>query len=398
MRILYVTARYPELQNKGDQLIAYEQIKRLSQRHEIHLFSLSPPDEGAGELEMQKYCRSVHVAETAGLRPWGRILKTLCNGKPFQVNMYYSRRHASELKRLSERINPDLAHFQTVRSAVYERAAGNVPKVLDMVDLMSLNMSRRGARERFYLKWLFHLEGKLLKRYEKYIYGAFERVVLVSEADAMASDLPSIAVNSNGTVFAETPEGRHLSMTRENTAVFHGNLSYFPNSEAALYLAENIWPEIKKKHPELSLQIIGRNPQQRLRRLNGKNGIEITGYVADVASYLRKAKLGIYIMHSGTGMQNKILEALACGVPIVASDRALQGFSDLTEREVLVSRSEAEIFTNVDRILAEDGFGNSLGTAGSDRVRDFYTWRHNVDRLEMIWFEACAGCGKEGKP
>lgn len=391
-KIVYITGRHPWPPNKGDQLIAYNQIKLLSKDNEIYLITL--PSIGGKEkvLEFEKYCREVEYINISKPSMIFNAFKTLVNKKPFQVNMFSNEREILRIQEAIAIINPDIIHVQTVRMAEYgitEREEtlcndNNPRSVLDMIDLLSLNMTRRSEKEKGIKKWIMNFEGRLVENYEKKIGRIYDRTMFVSDYDASRSKLENTAVNPNGTYISREMISGY-DRKKKKQILFHGNMNYFPNAEGALYFAERIWPEIHRRHPDYNFVIAGRNPGRKIRSLKNKNGIILKINVKDMVETLLESEIGVYILKSGTGLQNKILEALASGLPVVSTAMALNGIPEIEEDTVMTVDSDMEIIEAVDGLIRDAELRNKLSIKGKEFMKNRYTWEENISTLQKIW-------------
>jgi glycosyltransferase involved in cell wall biosynthesis len=391
-KIVYMTGRHPWPPNKGDQLIAYNQIKLLSKDNEVYLISF--PSKGSKEkvLEFEKCCREVEYINISKASMFFNALKTFVNKKPFQVNMFSNEREILRIQEAIARINPDIIHVQTIRMAEYgitKRGEqlyndNNTRSVLDMIDLLSLNMNRRAEKEKGIKKWVMNLEGRLVENYEKKIGCIYDRTIFVSDYDASRSKLENKAVNPNGTYISrEMITG--YNMKKKKQILFHGNMNYFPNAEGALYFAERIWPEIHKEHPDYNFVIAGRNPGRKIRSLKNNNGIILKIDVKDMVETLLESEIGVYILKSGTGLQNKILEALASGLPVVSTSIALNGIPGIKNDTVMTVDSDMEIIEAVDVLIDDAERRDRLSIKGKEFMKGRFTWQENISTLQKIW-------------
>lgn len=393
MKVLYVTARPPYPPHRGDQLIAYEQIKNLSnkEKFEVFLVSIIRSEKEKQDVEnvLGKYCKKIYFVKTNAVLLYMSILKTLYNVKPLQVNMYTGFSIRKQINKIIKSVNPDLIHVQTIRLANLF-ADSNIPKTLDMIDILSLNMYRRSLKERFILKQILKLESLLLKRYEDKMVKKFNLTSIVSKNDLINSSIKlkdDIIVNPNGTSIIDKPINKN-SIKKEKVFLFHGNMSYFPNIEAMANFINEVWPSIVGKYPNYKLYIVGKDPVEKIKKYNGKNNIIVTGFVEDITEYLLKAKIGIYPLNSGTGMQNKILEALACGLPSIASNYAIQGIQGISTNEILIANTKHEYIQTIERLINDDDLRKTFELKGQEFILDNYSWNKNTARLMSMWERA----------
>lgn len=383
MKLLFICSRHPYPPEKGDQLIAYEQIKRLAEKHQVYLVCFEPPRVSGEMATFESSLAEVFYLKHSRSGGLFGALKSIYNGKPVQVNMYNSSKNLKMVQEIAEQVKPDRILVQTIRMAEF---AKGLPcrKILDMIDLMSLNMLRRAEREPSLIAWFLRWESWLLKRYEKQMHEEYDGIVLVSGDDARIMDLPNVSVNPNGTYITRERITELIPIEKENMVLFQGNMSYYPNVEAAISFARDIWPELHRRWPYYRFVIAGRNPHKSIKKLEKEAGIFVLGEVEDMISLLLKARIGVYLMHSGTGMQNKILEALACDLPVITSEIGAAGLGPELRDELYVPEGNAAILDMIDKLLQSSEKGELGVHPERNLVLNSYSWERNVMRLESI--------------
>lgn len=388
MKVLFATPRTPFPPDEGDQLVAWEQIRRLGAGFEIALVTLRTdldgPAEAVARQALAPHCRRVHVLSRG--RDFRRAARTLVNRKPMMVNLFWDQGLAREMDAVLAEEKPDLVHVQTIHMAEYLRNHRGAA-VLDMVDALSLNLSRRVPFERFPRKLAYAVEARLLRRYEDEAMRRFARVLCVSADDATAYPGAAIVANPNGTsVTRERVAAASAGITRERSLVFHGTLHYFPNVDALRWLCAEIWPRLATAHPDLSLRIVGRNPKPDVQALADGRRVVVTGAVPDVVPELCRASIGVYPIRTGTGMKNKVIEALACALPVVASPEAVSGLPYLrSDDHYLRAATADEWVAAVSRLLGDAALCARLGAAGQEAALAHHSWDDNAARLAATW-------------
>ncbi len=393
MKILFITPRFPYPPYKGDKLRAYHQIKYLSRRHSVTLCSFIESKEELSYIgEFKKYCESI---ETILLKPYSSYLNAFFyafSRFPLQVGYYYSKKMKKKIDELlgKERLF-DIIHTQLVRMIPYIKDYQKTPKVLDMVDTLSLNMKRRLEREKLPMKLLLRLEYIKLQKYEADAHRAFDKVIVCSESDKRFLRYKgNVSVCPNGVdtdlfYFSESTGGPSLNLC------FLGNMGYFPNVDAVLFFVKKIFPLVKKKISNVKFYIVGINPAACIRNLARKyKDIMVTGFVEDVRSYLKKATVAVYPIRSGSGIQNKVLEAMASGTPVVATQYALEGIQVNPEEHVIMADEPGEFAYRVVELLSDAGLRRCLATNARRLVEDIYDWDIYGRELERIYASAIA--------
>ena len=379
MRLLFITPRLPYPPLKGDSLRSYYFIKQLAAEHEIDLISFV--DDGtdpAHVAEMRKLCLKV---ETVRLRPALAAIKAVAGIlrlAPLQVLYYSSRQMHAAMKRAIANEKYDAVHVCLARMMPYAKWFGRVPVTLDFVDALSLNMKRRSEKERNPVKKLvFFLEHLKMRRYEKKASRVADQTVVTSPADAAALPSP-VRVVPNG---VDTGRFSPRGLAKDIDAVFTGNMNYFPNETAAENYARRILPLVLDKKPNANFFVVGANPSKRVRRLaNGRN-VVVTGVVEDMSEYLNRSKVFVAPLEAGSGIQNKILEAMSCGVPVVSTAAGNVAIGATPGRDIIVSDEPAAFSACVLSLLASQEDREAIGANGRRHVEANFSWPVMAERL-----------------
>jgi len=399
LKVLFLTATPPWPPVYGDSLIAYEQLRRLGEVAEIHLATL--PDGRTTEAALRRglgpACRQVTVLPE-GMRA-RRALRGVYNGLPALANMFFNRATEAALHRLVAEIEPDLVHVNNLKVAAYFHE-GSGPRVLDLMDANHLLAAQRAKLDGPLRRVPYGREARLLLRYERKLVQDYPGVLMVSKSDADQLDPgnPRIVVNPNGVGLEATAAGTWRR--QRPTIVFHGSMDYFPNIDAALYLAHRILPRLQTLVTDVGLRIVGRRPTAQVRALHDGDRIVVTREVADVGTELTAATVGVYPLRAGSGIQNKVLEALAVGLPTVASETAVAGVAYAEPGvHLLVARDDDSWVETTARLIGDVAAQNRLARAGRELIAAHYSWDENASRVLAVWQEVLAGAGSEaGSP
>lgn len=389
--MLYATLRPPFPPKLGDQLIAWEQITRVGRDVELSLLTFDEGLEDEAELRqrLSPFCQDVTVVR--GVRSGRSRWRSLVSRLPYLVNHFDVARLRATVRRHVDALRPDLIHVQSLHITEYFNDVAT-PKVLDMVDVFSESMARRAAVAPFPRNRLYQREARLLHAYEVAVLRRYERVMLVSRADAAAHPAYHFCINPNGARI--TAENLRASAVppRPSTIVFHGNLSYAPNVDAARFLCRDVLPRLRATHPTLVLYLVGYDPAPAVRALHDGRRVIVTGGVADIVPHLTGCALGVYPLRLGSGMPNKVLDALACGLPCIVSPTALAGIEHAKDGEHLRVATDAASWVDAIATLLADAPGRvALARQGQAMVHTNYTWEGNVVRLLDTWRAALDG-------
>ena len=320
MQLLYVTPRFPYPPLKGDQLIFFHRLRLLGRRHDIALLTFAEDEaELDGARELAGFCSSIDAV----VLPRWRSVVNVATGAPFsqlplQVLYFRSREFRQKLEALVARVPFDVVHAYFHRVVPFVDRLPT-PTVLDLMDSMQLRAERNAENEHGPKRLLWKEELRRVRGFEREVAGRFDRVVVVSERDREQIRGDNVEVIPNGVdadEFAPRPELREPA-----TIVFSGNMSYEPNVHAVQWFVDESLPRVRSAVPGAMLRIVGSNPSRAVHELAQRDGVEVTGYVDSMADALNRAAVAVAPMVSGSGIQNKILEALAC-VPSSRPHRA----------------------------------------------------------------------------
>ncbi|HKL02716.1 MAG TPA: glycosyltransferase, partial [Cryomorphaceae bacterium] len=363
MKILVLLSRVPYPLEKGDKLRAFHQIRELNKRHQIILCCLADgPVHKDSEKVLSEITDKFFIFK---LEKWRILLNLfLCffSRKPFQVMYFYQRPIHRAIGKILRAENPDHIYCQLVRTAEYAKNEHNFPKTIDYQDAFSKGMDRREQKAKWPFREIIAMERRRLIGYENIIFEYFENKTIISAEDRRFIYHPErndIAVISNGidTDFF-SPEHRTENQT---DLVFVGNMSYPPNIETAEYIAHQILPLLKELKSDVKILLAGSSPHKRVKQLSKIPGIEVLGWVNDIRDAYASAKVFIAPMQIGTGLQNKLLEAMAMQIPCVTSTLANRSLNARKDLEILVGDTPAEYAAHILRLLDNPELRTELG-------------------------------------
>jgi sugar transferase (PEP-CTERM/EpsH1 system associated) len=385
MRICFLTPRFPYPPLKGDTLRVYHQIRALSADHRITLLSLAEaPVSQADYQEVAALCERVEVVALPKWRAALNLGAGIVSAQPLQVHYYRAAAVADQLRALLAGGTYDVIHATLIRMLPYVWNLRRPPVVVDLIDSLSLNLADRRTQVRGPKRLGYELEYGRVQAYERAVVRHFPALVLSSPADKEAlGGGDHITVIPNGVDIDrfpfQGPEGRDPA-----TLVFTGNMGYHPNEVAVVWFAAEVWPRLRAARPAARFQVVGTNPTERVRALAG-NGIEVLGRVPDVTTYLHAASVAVCPMRSGSGIQNKVLEAMACGAPVVATSIANRGVQGVPDRDLLVADTAESVAAAVLRLLDAPAVAASLAGAGRAFVEQHFRWESHAARLAAIY-------------
>jgi glycosyltransferase involved in cell wall biosynthesis len=384
MKLLILLARFPYPLEKGDKLRAFYQIKELSKNNEIYLITLNDKKITNDNFKnIANLCKEVHVININFWTKFWGIFYAFFKRIPFQCGYFFCRKGKKRVYELFERIKPDHIYVQMIRVVEYVKDLP-IKKTLDYQDALSKGMQRRAEKVPYFLKPFFKIEYRNLQRYEHSAFSYFDNKTIITEVDR---DLipheknSMIHVIGNGVDF-ERYQNQHTE--KKYDLIFSGNMAYPPNVAAAEYIAKQIFPVLQKEFPHLHLVICGANPSQKVKTLVNKN-IIVTGWVNSMADYYAQSKIFIAPMQLGTGLQNKLIEAMAMKLPCITSTLAAKPINGIINGEnMIVCETLTHYIDAVRLLLINDETCKAIAEKGYQLVKQHYNWEQINLKLESI--------------
>ncbi|MEI6681461.1 MAG: glycosyltransferase [Bacteroidota bacterium] len=383
MRLFFLLPRVPYPTEKGDKLRAFHQIKQLSKHHEIILCALNDGvlHEDAIPV-LKKYVKAIHIIPIPKFSIAVNLIRTLFSGKPLQVGYFYNVSSAARIHSLIAEYKPDHIFCQLIRVAEYVKGI-NIAKTLDYQDVFSKGVARRLSTSPFYLKPFLKIEYNRLLQYEHDAFDAFDNKIIISAPDRDLiphPDREKIVVVANG---VDTDFFRPIEKEKSYDLVFTGNMGYPPNINSAEFLVNEILPEILPYKPDLRLLIAGANPHLRVMVLKSAQ-VDVSGWVPDMRECYAGARIFIAPMQIGTGLQNKLLEAMAMQVPCITSPLAFQALNAREGEDILVAQTPKEYAAHILTLLNDPGLAKKIALNGYNLVYQNFNWEKETNKIDKL--------------
>lgn len=388
MNLLFLTSRVPCPPLKGDQVVAYNRLKTLGRRHSITLVTLFARRSDLDGIEpLHRYCSDIVAIPLPTWRSCANAAAAVFSNVPFQVAYYRSGRFARAVADLTTTRRFDLVHSFLLRVAPCAGVSAT-PSVVELIDSMQLKFARDLPRAHGPLQLATAEELRRLRRYEPVAARGADAVIVTTEEDAAAIATGRVAVVPNGVDLADFAPDR--SVRESATIVFSGNLGYGPNVEAARWFARECFPRIRASLPDARLVLAGAEPASAIRHLGTAQSVEVTGAVPAMARVINRAAVAVAPMLNGSGIQNKILEAMACGVPVVATTRAASALCARSGVEIVVADEASAFALAVVEILRKPELAREIGEAGRHYVIAHHSWEAASHAVEAVYDRALA--------
>lgn len=384
MRIVFVTSRFPYPVEKGDKLRAFHQIRVLSQHHEVHLVAISHHTVDPEAIKaMEPYCTSIRVFYIhSWLVPIHLALGWL-EGLPLQVSYFLDRTIKRKVQYHIIQLEPDHVICQLIRASTYVRALP-FPKTLDYMDVFSEGM-RQWAEKYRPFGFAFRWEAERLTAFERTIYKDFDKHTIISSQDRNRLKLAShdqILVVPNG-VDNRFFESRQKAEP-DFDLVFVGNLGYGPNKAAARFLVRVLLPVLRQRGLQVRILLAGARPGKGVKRLGLEQDVKVSGWMEDIRDAYADGRIFVAPMFSGLGLQNKILEAMAMGLPCVTTTMVNNAIGARNGTEILVSDTVVGLADHIERLLRDPDFYKEVSEKARTFVRTQYRWEDQVEKLEVF--------------
>ena len=384
MKIFVLLSRFPYPLEKGDKLRAFHHIKELSKNHEVILCALTDSEVKQSSIKiLSKYCKSIEIIKLPKWKIyWNLLNQLLFTNKSLQVAYFYNDKAQSKIDALLEQHQPDHIYCQLIRVAEYVRKS-KINKTLDYMDALARGMERRVENSPLYLKWFLKNETTRLLRYEHFIFENFNNHIIISEQDR------KLIVNINNDDIKVVPNGvdyetyKHTDIKKEYDLIFTGNMAYPPNVDSVVYLINNVMPLVWEKHPELKVVIAGAQPSAKVLKLKSDKVI-VTSWVEDISEYYSKSKIFIAPMQIGTGLQNKLLEAMAMKIPCITSELANNALGATHNKNVLIGDDPEDYKKHIINLINNVDLQKEIGNQGYNFVKENYTWEETGSILEKL--------------
>ncbi|MGQ0601047.1 MAG: glycosyltransferase [Anaerolineales bacterium] len=400
MKILFVVPYVPNL----IRVRPYQLIRNLSALgHAVTVLTIwANAAERADVDALKSQCHSVQAVHVSRLRSWLNCALALPGDAPLQA--HYSWTPALLAAAEEAPAWPDVIHVEHLRGARFglafkewrSRQPTRPPIIWDSVDSISLLFEKTAAHSRRAVsRWMARFELGRTQRYERRLLSEFDYITVSAPADraamlalAGAAQTAPVTVVPNGVdldYFAPNPQ-----LAREaDTLVITGKMSYHANVTMVMQFVETVLPRLWARRPSVKLWVVGKEPPAQLQALAQDPRITVTGSVPDLRPYLQRAAVAVAPLAYGVGIQNKVLEAMACATPVVASTAAVFALADLRPgREAIVADGPEALADALSGLLADSGRQVEVGQAGRCYVERHHRWQDIVAGLVKVYSEA----------
>lgn len=376
--ILYITTRLPYPLIGGDRLHIYHYLSELKKKgHNITLVTLvSDDDDIEGAKQHNEFYTKLITVKYNKKLAYIYAAKAIFNDKPFIVEYYYN----SQMQRIIDKEiatgNYDVIIGYIIRSLPYIRKYKNIKKVIHLCDSMSMMYARRIREQKsFWNKFKIGIEYLKVRHYENLCCKYSDMQIMISDADFdylnQFTDTSKMKIIGLAT---DTEYYKPVECEKKNNICFVGSMQYIPNSKAAMYFATQVFSLVKKEIPDAKFKIIGAKPRQELfDATKNIEGVEVTGRVEDVRDYMKDCSVSVCPVRIAGGIQNKILEAMSMGIPVVTTPEGAEGIG-ADESILTVVNTNEEYAQKVIELMKNQQFNSIISKKSREFIIDNYSW------------------------
>jgi polysaccharide biosynthesis protein PslH len=397
--LLYLVHRMPYPPNKGDKVRSYHLLTHLTLKHRVFVGTfIDDPDDQAHIDVLRSLCAGLHVAALRPTRARLGSLTGLLGGEPLTLRYYRDAGLQRWVEQIAQRESIDAVVVFSSSMAQYADGL-KLPMLVDFVDVDSAKWTQYAGNHRWPLSWLYRREGEQLLAYERSVALHSKRSFFVTEKEtelfrALAPECAhAVETMSNGVdaeYFAPDPARPSPFVAGEIPVVFTGAMDYWPNVDAVRWFVQDILPALRAQWPALRFHVVGRSPNAAVRAL-ACDIVEVTGTVPDVRPYLQHAAVVVAPLRLARGLQNKILEAMAMGRPVVAARECAEAITAQRGAELIDAADADEFVRQVNALLRAPARAATIGEAGRRRVQGDYSWHAHLCALDRQLAPLCAG-------
>ena len=388
MNILYLCHRFPYPPTRGGKIRPFNMIRHLSAAgHQVTVCSLVRSSEEAEQGRgIAPYCADFAMGSVV---EWVQILRMVVRlpvPTPSSMGYFYSPSMADQVGHLLASRRWDLIFVHCSSVARYVAHVTDVPKILDFGDMDSQKWLEYANYKPFPLSLGYRLEGTKMLAAEKQLAKCFDLCTATTRAEW--ETLESYATGADTDWFPNGVDAGYFCPGEApydpDTISFIGRMDYYPNQECMTRFCADIWPLLKFSRPALKLLIVGADPSPSITQLGEIEGVTVTGSVPDVRPYIRQSALMVAPLNIARGTQNKILEAMAMGVPVVTSRLAAAGVDAESGTHFLVADAPQECLEAILGIVGCSAERERLAQAGRQRMLSHHAWPRAMARLDRL--------------
>jgi len=388
VNILFVSHRFPYPPTRGDKIRSFNMVRHLhAQGHKVTVASLARSGDEAQEARgIEAYCEKficVRVRESVQKL---RMVGCLAGRVPSSMGYFYAPQLKQRIEQELAQKSYDLIIVFSSSAAQYVENVRHIPKILDFCDMDSQKWLAYAKFKRFPLNLGYWLEGQKLQAEEKRLARRFDLCSCATgfEVETLENYGTGVAtgVFPNGvdsTFFQPASEG-----FRKHHISFVGRMDYYPNEAAVIFFAREVLPQLRDRYPDVTFTIIGAEPPRAVQDLAQLPGVTVTGTVDDVRRYILESEVMVAPLAIARGTQNKILEGMALGVPVISSALAARGVDAIPGEHLLTATTAEDYVKQVSRLFDDPVARERMALAGRERVLSHHNWERAMRMFDAL--------------
>jgi sugar transferase (PEP-CTERM/EpsH1 system associated) len=390
--LLFLAHRIPYPPNKGDKIRSFHLLKSLAAAYRVHLGAfVDDPEDWRYLPEVQRYCADTCLLPLNPTLAKLRSLTGLVTGEPLTLPYYADRWMRAWVEGVLKREIHGILVFSSAM-AQYVESCDSVRRIVDFVDVDSDKWRQYAERKPWPANWIYRREAERLLRFDRRIAQACDCSLFVSEQEAAlfsrlapeAADRVRAVENGVDTAyFHDAGEFADPYPEDAEVLVFTGAMDYWANVDAVTWFADAVFPEVRRRSPAVRFFIVGARPAEAVLSLGSRTGITVTGAVRDIRPYLAHARFAVAPLRIARGIQNKVLEAMAMGKPVLASPAAMEGIAAAEALDTIMAEAAAEWVDAAVRMLGPDG-SPRVSARNRSFVERRYSWENSLSRLHTL--------------
>ncbi|MGA0867375.1 MAG: TIGR03087 family PEP-CTERM/XrtA system glycosyltransferase [Planctomycetota bacterium] len=393
--VVFLSQRVPHPPDRGDRISTSHLLRHFREegcRLRIGCFAEDDRDERSAD-ELRSFAAEVCCPriEPGKRRLWS--LRGLLTGEPLTLPYFRHHELRCAIDRWMREDPPDLVFLYSSSMGQYVEAYPRPLRVMHFAELDSDKWAQYAAKSGLAGRFIYGREARELLKYEQRIARAFDTSLVVSDVERelfrkLIPDVDPIVIPNGVEVGHFTSAGD--GMREPHTVVFTGVMDYEPNVDGVLWFAESCWPQLRAEFPDARFLVVGNRPTAAIQALDGRHGITVTGWVETTPPYFDRATVAIAPLRLARGLQNKVLEAMSMGLPVVATQKASQGLGQVPADTLSVADDPAAITSEVRRLWKDPAGARATGARAAAYVREHFLWSHMFERLDDALGRAAA--------
>ncbi|MHB0954813.1 MAG: TIGR03087 family PEP-CTERM/XrtA system glycosyltransferase [Pirellulaceae bacterium] len=383
--ILFIAHRVPYPPNRGDRIRSFHILKFLTERCAVSLAYLTdepPPRETTAVLE--SLCHQVVFDQLRGSR-WLYAAAAIASGRTATEGLFTSTKLRTTIGQWAADTSFDAVFVYCSSMVQYLNAPGlsGVPTVVDLVDIDSQKWFDYAKQAHGPKRLLLRIEANRLRHLEASLSNRVDAVTVVAdrEADLFRSFVPYRPHVIRNGVDLDYFQPSCSTGDCRLTALFVGALDYDANIDGVTWFCDEVWPHVLKRFPQAVFRLVGSRPDRRVRRLGSRPGVTLIGEVPDVRPYMQDAAVITVPLRVARGIQNKVLEAMAAGKPVVVTPQALDGIKATPDVDLIRAATPTDWIESITKLFIDPQQCARLGHTGRAFVEEEYRWPNQLAKL-----------------